>query len=665
MYLSLSNHTRPFVQGLAFLLISGLAHAGGVPGQGTWETTLQPRDLDGNGSTDAYYDTVLDITWLADADFMATSAWDENQANGGWPEEEFADYLAGFGHLGVTTWRLPAINNPNQGATGGELAHVYAVTLGNILAPTAGAGLVNTGPFTNLQADCYLYNTGVNIGGLGGGITADAFSMSQTSCANFPGRAWAVADGDVQPLVAAAPAYEIVDLGTLGGTYSVARDINNNGQIVGNANNGSNVERAFLYTNGAMQDLGTLMPNNSGRSAAFGINNLGAVTGAATADAPVYQVGFLYDGNQMTALGPLPANGSDDYINAGAAINDTGDIALSYFDSSSYDTRFGVRAANGTLTIDTSRLGSGRDINAAGHAIGSQNNFGYPPEQKLLFKNGLFYVIGTTSEGGSYTTEIAITNYAIDDNDQVVGSYYSRSCGSNFCDPADSYGRITAVGTLPINANSHTAVPGSRAIHMINAGGDMVGKYAYRWIVRPAGGPSYFLDGLIDTTGWNWSTASLNAMNDNGDIVGSATTSGGQTHAVLLRKLAALDTVSIDVDPFSTANEILPSSNNLISVAVLSTNTSDGDAVDFDATQVDPTSLQFGIGEAQNVALPWAVDVGGDGDTDVLFAFHTQDTGIFCGDTSVSLTGTTYAGAPFQGSDAITTVDCEDTGCHP
>lgn len=43
-------------------------YAVAVSGQGTWETTLQGRDLYGNSATfEAYYDTVLDVTWLADA----------------------------------------------------------------------------------------------------------------------------------------------------------------------------------------------------------------------------------------------------------------------------------------------------------------------------------------------------------------------------------------------------------------------------------------------------------------------------------------------------------------------------------------------------------------------------------------------------------------------
>jgi hypothetical protein len=124
--------------------------------------------------------------------------------------------------------------------------------------------------------------------------------------------------------------------------------------------------------------------------------------------------------------------------------------------------------------------------------------------------------------------------------------------------------------------------------------------------------------------------------------------------------------VDIDIQPFDTANEVQPSSDNPIIVAVHSTNVADGDAEDFDATQVDPATLKFGIGEAPNVAVtPWVQDLDGDSDSDVMFAFRTQDTGIFCGDTEATLTGETYASAPFTGTDSVTTTDCVDTGCHP
>jgi probable HAF family extracellular repeat protein len=53
------------------------------------------------------------------------------------------------------------------------------------------------------------------------------------------------------------------DIGTLGGHSSSAYGINNNGQIVGDSYIRSNIaDRAFLYSNGVMQDLGELHQTN-------------------------------------------------------------------------------------------------------------------------------------------------------------------------------------------------------------------------------------------------------------------------------------------------------------------------------------------------------------------------------------------------------------------
>ena len=47
-----------------------------ISGQGTWETTLQARDFNGDSVIDAYYDTALNITWLADWNATGTMTWD-------------------------------------------------------------------------------------------------------------------------------------------------------------------------------------------------------------------------------------------------------------------------------------------------------------------------------------------------------------------------------------------------------------------------------------------------------------------------------------------------------------------------------------------------------------------------------------------------------------
>jgi len=55
-------------------------------------------------------------------------------------------------------------------------------------------------------------------------------------------------------------------------------------------------------------------------------------------------------------------------------------------------------------------------------------------------------------------------------------------------------------------------------------------------------------------------------------------------------------------------------------------------------------------------------DADGDGDADAGFEFLTGDTGIACTDTTASLVGETYVGAPIAGTVVIDT-DC-NAQCH-
>jgi len=127
----------------------------------------------------------------------------------------------------------------------------------------------------------------------------------------------------------------------------------------------------------------------------------------------------------------------------------------------------------------------------------------------------------------------------------------------------------------------------------------------------------------------------------------------------------ALTVIDIDLDPYSVINNVKPTSDEPIIVTIYNTSVADGDDVDFDATQVQPASLNFGLGAAKSTKDPWLLDIEGDGDTDALYIFQTQDAWILCGDTEVSLTGETFSGDQFTATDNITTTDCENGRCHP
>jgi hypothetical protein len=109
--------------------------------------------------------------------------------------------------------------------------------------------------------------------------------------------------------------------------------------------------------------------------------------------------------------------------------------------------------------------------------------------------------------------------------------------------------------------------------------------------------------------------------------------------------------VTIDIKPGTLENSINLKSNGTFGVAILTTLT-------FDATTVDPSSVQFG----PNLAIPIFValeDVDRDGRLDMILRFRTQETGIRCGDTVASLTGQTNGGRAIEGSDSIDTLGCK------
>ena len=82
-----------------------------------------------------------------------------------------------------------------------------------------------------------------------------------------------------------SPPSSMQDVGTLGGSYSSAYGINNASQIVGSSTTaGDTASHAFLYQNGAIYDLNTLIPAGTGwvLESAFAINDFGQIAGTGT-----------------------------------------------------------------------------------------------------------------------------------------------------------------------------------------------------------------------------------------------------------------------------------------------------------------------------------------------------------------------------------------------
>jgi len=211
----------------------------------------------------AYYDTVLDITWLADANLAASNTFGVGGINASgtmnWTTANvWIASMNGANHLGFSDWRLPMLSPvsggaafgtaafSNNGTTDGgygetgigwdtgagaivsEMGWMYYGNLGNLgfctpndidpgsCALQTGFGLANTGPFSNLQSN--LYRSGVEFD------ASDAWGFNFANGFQFRGLnsvglfVWAVRSGDVD---SAAPVPEpgtmvLLSVGLLG-----------------------------------------------------------------------------------------------------------------------------------------------------------------------------------------------------------------------------------------------------------------------------------------------------------------------------------------------------------------------------------------------------------------------------------------------------------------
>jgi probable HAF family extracellular repeat protein len=121
-----------------------------------------------------------------------------------------------------------------------------------------------------------------------------------------------------------------INLGNLGGTTgqaggNIALDINNLGQVVGSSDlSGDTTFHAFLWTRKTrMQDLGTLSGDVA--SLSISINDAGSIIGASL-DANFNPRAFLWQNGVMTDLNTLVAGNSPLYLMTGCSINSRGEI---------------------------------------------------------------------------------------------------------------------------------------------------------------------------------------------------------------------------------------------------------------------------------------------------------------------------------------------------
>lgn len=307
------------------------------------------------------------------------------------------------------------------------------------------------------------------------------------------GRIAALAFAVVAATIAEAsyPSYQIIDLGTLpGGTYCKAFGVNNQGNVVGIADNSSGRARGFFWSNGAFQ---TIAPDTSGDvgagqqaldSRALAVNDSNQVVGYR--DHWYASAGFNVNRAFRWTVGGT-INNIANFANAypfesiATGINNLGTV-VGYANgqggwpngSQSYQPFRWTQAAGtqslGSLTGSSSSQCYGQDINSQANVCGygqnAQNNY------RSFRSNGATLIdMGGFPNPLIFEPPLESYGQAINDNNTVAG-YYKLSSSRFKAFVKTASGAYEDLGLLP----GSNVLDDSAQAWGINNSGEIVGS---------------------------------------------------------------------------------------------------------------------------------------------------------------------------------------------
>jgi probable HAF family extracellular repeat protein len=320
--------------------------------------------------------------------------------------------------------------------------------------------------------------------------------------------------------------YTLTELGTLGGQFSGANGINEQGQVVGQSTIIGGASHAFFWSGGEMSDLG--VPGGYLASGATGINSNGQIVGYANGP-NLIQFAYLYENNQWTNLGTLA--GYDLEFSWASDINNNSQI-VGY--SYTLGPGTGMRAWiwEDSVMTDLGTLGGEKsfadNINDLGQVVGyAQYDPNSSQSHAFIWQNGIMTDLGTLPG------DVNSAANDINDMGQICGSSYNQSNVHRPC--LWDNGQVIDLGLLPGHVSGIATG--------INNNGQVVG-----WMLRTFSGADatafIWENGVLTDLNQvippypDWVLHTASDINNSGQIVGSWRHPSGMIQAYLLTPIA-------------------------------------------------------------------------------------------------------------------------------
>jgi len=404
-------------------------------------------------------------------------------------------------------------------------------------------------------------------------------------------------------------AQSMTDLGTLGGTYSLAQGVSADGSvIVGQSSTSGGAYHAFKYVGTTMTDLGTLGGTNSYGQ---GVSADGSViVGQSSTSGGAYHA-FKYVGTTMTDLGTLGGTGS-----SANGVSADGSVIVGQSNLTGNRASHAFKYSGSTMT-DLGTLGGTRSsangVSADGSVIvGDSSITGNSASHAFKYVGTTMTDLGTL--GGTYSLAQGISA----DGSVIVG--YSYLTGDSAYHAFKYVGTtMTDLGTLggTISYAYGVSADGKVIVGYSNLTGDII-QHAFKYVGTT-------MSDLGTLGGTNSSAYGVSA--DGKVIVGSSNITGDSTSHAFVYKVTDSGS-GVMVDAPNTYSAIATNSYQLNSI-LNAQNTALAVNLNSDCTVYGANNVCVGVGgRYTNVSSPTTSQTAGNIQVGYRFAPSFR-TGVF------------------------------------